>query len=130
GFIKAWKTSTTNITRSADSNAIDGSHVLKYSGTGTEPVSQRVALQNNTTYQLGVWMKVDDGTKGTVLFDTGDQFDDTCQFTLGPDQAGKWVHKTGTFNSGEKTSVTLRCFTSEDFSGTCYWDHLSLNTVP
>lgn len=127
-FIKAWKTSSTHITRFAG-GAVDGDYVLKCTGSGSEPVSQRVSILKNIQYELDVWMKIDAGTKGTVIFDTGDAFDDTCQFTIGPNQAGEWVHKTGRFNSGEKTTVTLRCFTSGDFSGTCSWDNLSLKII-
>ncbi|MCU0857402.1 MAG: family 43 glycosylhydrolase [Pontiellaceae bacterium] len=127
-FIYAWKTGTTNLSRFADSS-VDGAHVLKYTGSGTEPVAQRMSILKNRTYQADVWMKIEPGTAGTAVFDTEDQFDDTCQFTLDASQAGNWIHKSGTFDSGEKTEVTLRCFTTGDFSGICYWDNLSLKVV-
>lgn len=128
GFIKYWGINSTNLTRSSES-VVDGAYALKFAGSGSYSAAQRVSVLKHTNYELSVWIKVDPGTKGDVIFDTSDEFDDTCQFVIGSDQAGGWIHKTGAFNSGENTEVKLRCFTSGDFVGTCYWDNLSLKAV-
>lgn len=102
---------------------------LKFEGSGTHPATQRVTISKNTRYELSVWIRVEPSSKGAVVFDTGDRFDDTCQFVISSDVGGEWVHKTGLFDSGDFDNLELRCFTSGDFSGTCYWNQILLKNV-
>ena len=124
-FINSWGTSSENFSRSTDT-AIDGKYSLRYKGTGCNPSKQNIRIIPNTDYDVSVWIKVVPGSKGAVIFDTEDKFDDTCQFIIEPNEAGKWIHKTGSFNSENHTRLGLRCFTSGDFDGTCYWDNITV----
>lgn len=127
-FIQAWRTGSPNYS-STSSQAAEGTRALKYEGTGCNPIQQTVKIQPNKKYEVSVWMKMDPESIGSVIFDTSDRFDKTCQFGIGPKQAGQWIRKTGTFSSGENDSVTLRCYTSGEFSGTCYWDAVCLKEI-
>ena len=109
-------------------NTAKGYYSLQYKGEGipNEKV-QKVEISPNTDYQLSVLLKVEKGTIGKVIFDTNGAFDETCKFELDANKkAGKWVEFKGTFNSGESTAVDLRCITSPDFNGVCYWDDVVL----
>jgi hypothetical protein len=125
-YVPLWGNSSTNMTRSADSVAA-GAYALKYSGKGSSPAMQKVTIEPNTDYELSVWMRRAPGGKGAMVFDTFDAFDDTCQFVVRADQAGEWIHHFATFHSGDHRTVRLRCFTTGDFEGTCYWDQIELN---
>ena len=45
-------------------------------------------------------------------------------------KADEWVEFTGTFNSGDATTINLRCTASADFNGTAYWDNVVLRILP
>lgn len=126
GFVRHWGVSSPLMSRSSEL-AMDGAYALKCTGKGGATVPQRIAIKPHTNYQVGVWIRVEPGLKGAAIFDTEDRFDDTCQFMItAGDPAGQWIHKTGSFNSGTYSDVCLRCFTSGDFAGTCYWDGVTL----
>ena len=114
------------MTRSSDT-VVDGEYALKYNGVGSNSAKHRVNISPDTEYELSVWMKIAPGSSGAMIVDTGDLFDDTCQFSIAADQAGEWINKRATFKSGDHREVQLRCFTSGNFDGTCYWDTISLN---
>jgi len=128
GFVQYWAITSTNLTRSTDT-LVEGSYALKYTGEGAEPASQWVGISKNKNYELSVWIKVDPASRGSVIFDTQDLFDDTCQFDILPKEAEEWVQKRAMFNSGDQERVRLRCFTSGNFKGTCYWDNISLKVI-
>jgi len=109
-------------------NTAQGYYSLKYEGEGIpDEKVQKVQLSPNTDYQLRVLLKVEKGTVGKVIFDTKGDFDETCKFELdASNKAGEWLEFTGTFNSGESREVNLRCTTSSDFNGICYWDDVVL----
>lgn len=126
-LVKYWRSKSVQCTSKRDDTAI-GYYSLQYKGKGIpKEIIQQVALKPNTNYQLIVMLKVKDGTKGKVLFDTKRTFDETCKFELGANtKSDEWVEFTGEFNSGEATKVDLRCTTTEDFDGVVYWDNVVL----
>lgn len=128
GQIKHWgKRGTLPFEQCVDPTAV-AYYALKYSGNkpGVE-LSQQVQLKQNTAYQLSVRMKVEGGTKGQAIVDTKGLFDGQVSFRLSADKSkGQWIEFSGEFNSGDATQVPLRCATSKDFDGTCYWDNVVL----
>ena len=61
------------------------------------------------------------------LIDTKGDFDEAIMFELDANMgAEEWVEFKGTFNSGDSTTVPLRCITSPDFNGVGYWDNVVL----
>ncbi|WP_372772905.1 family 43 glycosylhydrolase [Mangrovibacterium sp.] len=107
-----------------------GYYSLQYKGQANgkpSDLSQNVAIKPNADYELSIQLKVEAGTKGTVIFDTKGAFDGSCKFELDADaKAGEWLVFKGIFNSGESAEVTLRCTISPDFDGVCYWDDVVL----
>ncbi|MGJ8550746.1 family 43 glycosylhydrolase [Winogradskyella wichelsiae] len=105
-----------------------GYYAMHYKGNGDEqPLAQSVELSPNTNYQLSVKLKVDSGTRGKVIFDANDNFNDSCKFELEANsEAGNWVEYEGVFNSGELSTIELRCLVSSDFEGVGYWDDVVL----
>ncbi|MDC1465809.1 family 43 glycosylhydrolase [Polaribacter sp.] len=105
-----------------------GYYAMQYKGNGeAKPITQNVVLTPNTNYQLSVKLKVDSGTKGNIIFDTNDSFDDSCKFELNADaKVDDWVEFKGDFNSGDLSKIQLRCLISPDFNGACYWDDVVL----
>ncbi|WP_083194610.1 family 43 glycosylhydrolase [Wenyingzhuangia fucanilytica] len=106
-----------------------GYYSLQYKGNGkSKALIQKVALEQNTNYELTVQLKIKSGTVGKVIFDTNGTFDENCTFELGTsNKLDEWVTYKGVFNSGNVKEVQLRCITSDDFNGTGYWDHVSIN---
>jgi len=109
-------------------NTGKGYYSLQYKGNGTpKELIQNVVLKPNTDYELSILLKVEADTKGKVIFDTKGSFDETCKFELDVNtKDDKWVPFRGVFNSGDTTKLQLRCITSSDFNGTCYWDNVVL----
>ena len=107
-----------------------GYYSLQYKGSASPKEKvQRVEVMPNTDYRLSVLLKVEPGTKGKVIFDTGESLEDNCRFELDAGtRAGEWIEYKSGFNSGETTMVNLRCLTSSDFDGVCYWDNVVLIT--
>ncbi len=126
-LVKYWKSASVQCTSVSD-NTAKGYYSLRYNGEGSpKEVVQSVALVPNTNYELSVMLKVEDGALGKVIFDTKGAFDDSCKFELdSSSNVGKWVEFKGAFNSGDAKNVDLRCRTSSDFNGTCYWDNVVL----
>jgi hypothetical protein len=129
--IKYWRSKTLVPSWYRDRTAV-GYYSLQYQGEGS-PMDkvQKVEISPNTDYQLSVLLKVEKGTMGSVIFDTKGAFDETCKFELDANnKAGEWLEFTGTFNSGDATSINLRCTASVDFNGTAYWDNAVLRILP
>lgn len=126
-LVKYWLSSTVQCTNQLDDTA-DGYYSLQYKGKGSpNEIVQLVEISPNTDYELSVLLKVDKGTIGKVIFDTKGDFDETCKFELDAGTiADQWVEFNGTFNSGEHSSVSLRCTTSSGFNGVGYWDNVWL----
>jgi hypothetical protein len=125
--IKYWRSKTLAPSWYRD-NTAKGYYSLQYKGEGS-PMDkvQKVEIAPNTDYQLSIFLKVEKGTIGSVMFDTKGVFDETCKFELdAKNKSDDWVKFTGTFNSGDSSVVDLRCITSPDFNGTCYWDDVVL----
>ncbi|WP_218017714.1 family 43 glycosylhydrolase [Formosa haliotis] len=128
GQIKFWFNKNPEPFAHHKNDAAKGYFSMQYQGSGKpKAITQKVALKPHTEYELSAQLKVESGTKGKVVFDTNGSFDDRCKFELEAAHASdKWVTYKGTFNSGSKTEVELRCLTSNDFKGTGYWDHVIL----
>ena len=109
-------------------NTAKGYYSLKYKGNEMpKDLIQNVELTPNTDYQLSVALKVEAGTSGKVIFDTNERYDKTCKFELDANTStDEWVEFKGVFNSGESSELQLRCVTSPDFDGVCYWDNVVL----
>ncbi|MGQ1948382.1 family 43 glycosylhydrolase [Geofilum sp. OHC36d9] len=107
-------------------NTAKGYYSLQYKGSERPKEKiQKVQITPNTIYQLSVLLKVDKGTIGKAIFDTNGAFDKTCRFELDANsKVGQWVEFKGVFNSGESSMVQLRCLTSSEFNGRCYWDYV------
>jgi hypothetical protein len=125
--IKYWRSKSLVPSWYRDDTAI-GYYSLQYEGEGMPKEKlQKVKISPNTDYQLSVFLKVEKGTVGKVIFDTEGAFDETCKFELDANsKAGEWLEFKGFFNSGESSNVNLRCTCTADFKGTCYWDNVML----
>lgn len=109
-------------------NTTKGYYSLQYKGEGcpSEKV-QKVQLSPNTDYEISVMLKIEEGSTGKVIFDIKGVSDANCRSELDANtKAGEWVEFNSAFNSGESKEVTLRCMTSSDFNGECYWDDIVL----
>ncbi len=126
-LVKYWKSKTVECTSTLD-NTATGYYSLQCKGKGSpSEIVQQVELTPNTNYQLSVLLKVKSGTAGKVLFDTKEALNESCNFELdAATKADEWVEFKGTFNSGEAEKVNLRCSTTPDFDGVCYWDNVVL----
>ena len=126
--IKHWKSRWPESYSKYLDNSVKGYYVLQYKGKASpKDMIQKVKIKSNTEYELSVSLKIDEGTNGKVIFDTKDAFDETCKFELdGNIKSGKWITYKGVFNSGELSEIQLRCITSPDFEGVCYWDNVVL----
>lgn len=108
--------------------AADQYYALKYQGRGAaRDLTQQIAVEPNTDYQLSASLKIDPATEGQVLFDLLEDLGDDCHFELSASQAtGDWVQFSATFNSGKHKTLTLRCGTSRNFKGSCGWDDIAV----
>ncbi|MDX2429711.1 MAG: family 43 glycosylhydrolase [Bacteroides sp.] len=126
--VKYWKDRSPRPYTWYRDNTAEGYYSLQYKGSESpgEKV-QKVEISPNTDYQLSVSLKVETGSSGKVIFDTGESLDESCRFELDAGtRADEWVEFIATFNSGESTNVDLRCKTTPDFNGVCYWDNVKL----
>jgi hypothetical protein len=129
--IKYWRSrSPQGYKRYADTTE-KGYYSLQYKGKGSpKELTQSVELTPNTNYQLSVALKMEAGSSGKVIFDTKGGFDETCKFELDANtKVGEWVEFQAIFNSGDVSKLQLRCITSSDFNGICYWDNASLCSI-
>jgi len=92
-----------------------------YRGTGTD-TRQTVTVQANKTYTYSgyIWRT---NTVGGACLDMNDIVGETqlCVTT-----AGSWQFKSGTWNSGTNTSITLRAITDASPTGDIWFDDISL----
>ena len=126
--IKFWVDKSHNPYTWYRDNTSKGYYSLKYKGSKSPKEKiQKLKISPNTDYQLSVDLKIEKGTIGKVLFDIKDAFEETCKFELDANKnVGEWVEFKGDFNSGDLSNIQLRCSTSPDFKGTCYWDNVVL----
>ena len=106
----------------------DGAHSLQ-SGKGIErgvAARQNIAIPSNHPFEVSYHIYFQPGSKGNVVFDTLDRFDETAQVVMDAKKSGEWLSFTRQFNSGEHEDVTLRFFPGQDFSGGFYVDEVSL----
>jgi alpha-L-rhamnosidase len=115
-----WKFHTVEKTSLRAQNG-KSSLVLNASG---DQVSQTLAVEEGVTYHLSVWVDASSMTSGTLVFDTNDKYDETCQFILQGANSG-WTECTGRFTA-TGSAVTLRIWAEGAFSGTAYVDSISL----
>lgn len=125
--IKYWRGKSSKAAWYRDHTA-RGYYSLRYKGEGSSNEKvQKVQLAPNTDYELSVMLKIEKGSMGRVIFDTKGAFDETCKFELDANnQADEWVEFKGVFNSGDSAAIDLRCTSSTDFNGVCYWDNIVL----
>lgn len=116
---------------SAEATSYEGSTSLKITGSGAlAATTQLINLRKNADYNVSVWVKATGMTSGPAVFDTQDAFDGAgqAQFVIRPGDADSWREYTGSFNSGNKASITLRMFTEGSFSGTVFFDAIDIWT--
>lgn len=122
-----WNISSGMFSKS-NADSLDGSYSLRLGITGaTDPASQTIALAQNTVYDISVSINAIGMNSGPVVFDTNDVFDNAGQgqFVINGSNGG-WTQYTGSFNSGNNTSVTLRMFSEANFNGEVFYDDVSL----
>lgn len=87
----------------------DGASIMNRGGS-IKNLYQDVEIKANTDYTYSVWIKTVSSSKGRIVVDTRDVFDI---------QGVQWIHNardhvwhfyTGTFNSGDRTSVRIRAY--------------------
>jgi hypothetical protein len=128
-----WVMGSNSSRSSEDAQGNEGNYSLKLT-TNPSNNKQTIQLQTHTDYQLSVWVNAGGMTAGGIRFDTHDKFDPgkdpggTCQFTINLGAAPVWTPYTGTFNSSNETSVTIRTYQSS-MVGTVYFDHVVLVAV-
>ena len=128
GELKFWPTRANNPYTWIRNDSAQGYYALKYTGSKQpKPLSQKVTLKPNTTYQLSVLLKIEKGSTGQVIFDSKDGLIKNCNFELDATLKGDtWQKFECEFNSAELEILELRCLTSSEFNGTCYWDDVVL----
>jgi hypothetical protein len=121
-----WR-SRSSFVRYSDSPAL-GYYSLQYKGKEMpKDLIQSVKLTPNTNYEISVALKIEAGTSGKVIFGTVENIDEDCKFELAAStKADEWVEFKAVFNSGDIPTIQLRCATSDDFNGVCYWDNVVL----
>ncbi|WP_430931213.1 family 43 glycosylhydrolase [Saccharicrinis sp. 156] len=126
-LVKYWRSKSVQCISQLD-NTAKGYYSLQYKGKGSpREIVQQVNIMPNTDYKCSVMLKVKADTKGKVIFDASGAFDESCKFEMDANvKANEWLEFEGTFNSGEANVIKLRCTTSSDFDGHCYWDNVSL----
>ncbi|WPR73167.1 carbohydrate binding domain-containing protein [Flavobacterium sp. NG2] len=126
--LKFWLTKSAKSYEQILDSSANGYYALRYKSNKSEKeITQNVTIKPNTNYELSVKIKVEAGTIGKAIFDTNGTFDTNAKFELDATaKAGEWVEFKGVFNSGDASKVQLRCLTSSDFNGTCFWDDIQL----
>lgn len=112
-------------------SAQDGLSSLKIAAAGiNNPTRQAIPIEIGKSYQVSVWINASGMTSGKAVFDTSDKYDGTGQgqFVINSANAG-WTKYSGGFTA-TTSSVTLRMFTEANFSGTVYFDNLSITETP
>ncbi|MDO6792084.1 family 43 glycosylhydrolase [Tamlana sp. 1_MG-2023] len=128
GELKFWPTRANNPYTWFRDHSAKGYYALKYTGSKQpKPLTQKVNLKLNTSYLLTVQLKIEKGSTGKVGFDTKNGSIESCNFELdGKSKSGTWQTFACEFNNEDLESLELRCLTSSDFNGTCYWDNIVL----
>lgn len=122
-----WNVGSTAAGSTAD--ASHGTSSLLINQT-TSATTQSVATEIGTKYKLSVWINAAGLDAGTVVFDTRDLYDDTCQFVIrSMNDANDWTQFSGSFTATHE-SVNLRIFaTSSPYAGELYVDNVVLVPV-
>jgi hypothetical protein len=93
--------------------------MLAFTGASS-PTTQTIPLDIGKTYNVSVWVDASAMTTAQAVFDTSDNYDDTCQFVINNTGAGLTEY-TGSFVA-TNTSVRVRMFTEGSFAGTVTFD--------
>lgn len=128
-YPEGWFISNPEYTRSnEDANTGEWSLRLK-TDKPVEPVIHQAYIVKGAYYKLTAAIKITKGSTGTAVVDTWDVFDDAAEFSCTEDDADEWVHMSATFsNNTDLDRIFIRCF-AENFSGTCYFDDVSLTQI-
>lgn len=129
GTISHWRyAGSTPIPVRALTTSEDGYYSLRYEKNRRGfTIAQSVSVTPNTDYTVSVSMKLDADTLGQVLLTVGSQSVVSDTLALDDEQSdGQWVRLTKTIDSGDNSTLYLTCVTSEDFSGTAYWDDVTM----
>jgi hypothetical protein len=92
-----------------------------FRSTGTD-TRQTVTTTTNKTYTYSGYIWRTNSTGGACM----DMNDIAGELTLCTTTSGSWQFKTGTWNSGTNTSVTLRLITDASPTGDIWFDDISL----
>jgi hypothetical protein len=94
-----------------------------YTGTGTSTrTSAPIAVLANHSYTFSGWIWRDSTTGGSCM----DMNDVAGEAQLCTTVTGSWQFKSGVWNSGSNTSVTLRLITDGSPNGNVWFDDISL----
>ncbi len=102
----------------------DQYYALRYEGEqAAMAIQQTVAVKPQQSYTFSAKLKIDPGATGQVFVSAGEK-----NFTLDAGtQAGEWVSFTDSLSAGKKKTLPIRCGTSANFKGRCYWDGIELS---
>jgi calcineurin-like phosphoesterase family protein len=95
-----------------------------FTGTGTSTRSVAIAVVPNTTYTYSAWI-YKGSTTGAAYVDMSDI---AGEAQLAATQTNTWQLVSATWNSGSRTSVTLRCVTDGTPNGPSWFDQISLTS--
>jgi arylsulfatase A-like enzyme len=111
------------------SRKVDGTASLQWKGKpeGGTPARQVVKIQPGHSYRLSFQLFVEPGSKGRIVIDTLDRFDDTAQTVVdAAKNPGKWQSFSVIFTNTDYDEVTIRCFPGKDFVGGFFIDDVKL----
>ena len=117
----------TNHTRSSD-RAHSGSWSLKSTSTvPTATTSAIIYVETNTQYKVSGWI-YNSLASGNAYIDLADATGEpTLSSTLGKNA---WEYLEGTWNSGNYTTVQVRCVTDGSLSGQVWFDDILFERIP
>jgi arylsulfatase A-like enzyme len=106
----------------------DGKHALMSAKhfERERAVKQTIAIAPTHLFEARFNVFFEPGSRGKVVFDTSDQFDETAQIVMDASTTGRWLPIRCFFNSGQHDEVTLRFFPGTDFSGRFFIDDVQL----
>lgn len=123
----AWKSVDAKYERSREHHADgDFSMALKSFGEKGNAIRQSIAIEPGRNYEVSFQIFIEPGSKGRVIFDTFDQFDDTAQVVIESAKGGEWMSFSRRFESGEENEVTIRFFPGPEFEGRFFIDQVEM----
>ena len=90
---------------------------------------QHVVIEPETEFEVSYGIYFAPGSRGRVVFDTFDRFDDTAQVVMDASQDREWLRFSRRFHSGEHNDVTLRFFPGQGFGGQFFVDDVQLRAL-